>query len=232
MEPSFLRHAGWVGPEDFIDQITIAGLGATGSAIAMLAARMGFSQFLLFDDDVVEDYNLPNQAYYTAHIGKPKVEAMADLIRSFNPVASVDIRNEKLTAENKEDVRGVFVLTTDTMHSRREFHDIFRMNPDIPVVIETRLGFTHGEINILDPLDPEDCSYFLSTLFNDEDVEEGPCNQRLCITLVSMIASYAVHSLCERYAAVRQRVPWVYKRNSLFNLNPTLQVYYRSPSSS
>ena len=60
---SFLRHAGWVGPEDLTTPLVIIGCGAVGSHVALCAAKMGFSNFILFDADVVEAHNLPNQTY-------------------------------------------------------------------------------------------------------------------------------------------------------------------------
>ena len=57
---SFLRHAGWVGPEDLTDTINIIGCGATGSHIALAAAKAGFHSFQLWDADIVENHNADN----------------------------------------------------------------------------------------------------------------------------------------------------------------------------
>lgn len=74
---SFLRHAGWVGPEDLNDTLTIIGCGAVGSNLALIAAKMGFHEFDLWDADIVEPHNLANQAYDVEHIGMKKVAALA-----------------------------------------------------------------------------------------------------------------------------------------------------------
>ena len=43
MSVSFMRHSGFVGPDDCNHlTLNIIGVGATGSMIAMIAARMGW----------------------------------------------------------------------------------------------------------------------------------------------------------------------------------------------
>jgi len=87
---SFLRHSGWVGPEDFTEPLNIIGTGAVGSHVAVLAARMGFHKFRLWDHDLVEPHNLANQVFDHNHIGMPKVEAVKDVLTRFNPAIMVE----------------------------------------------------------------------------------------------------------------------------------------------
>ncbi len=61
-------------------QVGIVGVGGTGSALAMLAARLGLRKFVLFDQDIVEQSNLNRLHGATledARLGHPKVEAVA-----------------------------------------------------------------------------------------------------------------------------------------------------------
>jgi len=51
---SFLRAAGWIGPEELQDTITIIVCGAVGSNTALLAAKMGFHNFNIWDADIVD----------------------------------------------------------------------------------------------------------------------------------------------------------------------------------
>ena len=75
-EVSFLRHSGWFGPETAGDTVlNIIGVGATGSHIGLYAAKMGFHNFQVWDLDIVENHNLPNQIYENEDIGSKKVDA-------------------------------------------------------------------------------------------------------------------------------------------------------------
>lgn len=61
-------------------RVGIVGVGGTGSAVAMLAARLGIRKFVLFDQDVVEETNLNRLHGATledAQCAHPKVEVVA-----------------------------------------------------------------------------------------------------------------------------------------------------------
>jgi molybdopterin/thiamine biosynthesis adenylyltransferase len=65
-------------------RVGIVGVGGTGSALAMLAARLGLRKFVLFDQDVVEESNLNRLHGATledARLECPKVEAVARSMR-------------------------------------------------------------------------------------------------------------------------------------------------------
>ena len=61
-------------------RVGIVGVGGTGSAVAMLATRLGIRKFVLFDQDVVEETNLNRLHGATvkdAQCAHPKVEVVA-----------------------------------------------------------------------------------------------------------------------------------------------------------
>jgi molybdopterin/thiamine biosynthesis adenylyltransferase len=68
--------------------ILIAGCGL-GSNIALLAARTGFTRFILADGDSVEVNNLNRQTFLSSHIGSNKAEATAELIKGVNSEAEI-----------------------------------------------------------------------------------------------------------------------------------------------
>ncbi len=71
-------------------RILLAGCGL-GSTIAVLAARTGFTNFILADGDRVELRNLNRQSFRLEHLGGNKAVLTAGLIREINPQANVDI---------------------------------------------------------------------------------------------------------------------------------------------
>lgn len=70
--------------------VGVAGAGGLGSNTAMLLARSGVERLLLVDDDVVEASNLNRQLYWPRHLGRPKVGALAELLRELNPAIRVE----------------------------------------------------------------------------------------------------------------------------------------------
>jgi sulfur carrier protein ThiS adenylyltransferase len=205
----FLRASGWISPAALRDKtLHIAGCGAIGSHVALFAAKMGWTNFDLWDADLVESHNLPNQTFGLGDIGKPKVEALAKVLTDFNPEIKVTIHKEFLTKEHKDLIRGPFIIATDSMKSRSEFTEIFQYNTNIPWVLEARLGFDYGEIHVIKPLDFKYINAWNDSLKDDSEVPEGPCNLRICTTLVAAVSATLVHYLCEPYAERRGAAEW------------------------
>lgn len=73
--------------------IGIAGAGGLGSNCAVLLARSGIRRFVIADADVVSLSNLNRQHFFPRHLGMPKVEALADVLRELNP--AVELRLEQ-----------------------------------------------------------------------------------------------------------------------------------------
>jgi sulfur carrier protein ThiS adenylyltransferase len=80
--------------------VGIAGAGGLGSVVAENLARSGVGKLVIADFDIVEPSNLNRQRYCLAQLGMPKVKALADTIRGFNPFVSVVELQERVTFNN------------------------------------------------------------------------------------------------------------------------------------
>jgi len=228
MSVSYLRHNRWFGPEDATDtSLNIIGVGATGSWIGLLAARMGFLSFKVWDGDVVEDHNLPNQIYTEEHVGQKKVDAFRQVLTHFNSEIEVETYDKYfLSNEDKEELSGPLILTVDTMSARKDIAEAFGLNYKVRGVYETRLGFDFGELNIVDNMNTLSVENWLDTLRSDEEVEEGPCNLRICPDLVLIIASDLVHKLCGTLSSERREdKEWKLAPKYVYNLGSKLDTY-------
>jgi molybdopterin/thiamine biosynthesis adenylyltransferase len=73
-------------------RVALPGLGAVGGAHLQVLTRMGVGAFHLADPDVYEVANLHRQVGATLHtVGRPKVDVMAEVCRSINPEASIEV---------------------------------------------------------------------------------------------------------------------------------------------
>jgi molybdopterin/thiamine biosynthesis adenylyltransferase len=70
--------------------VAIIGLGSGGGFVAQTLAMSGVGRFVLIDDDKIEQTNVVRHVADRRYIGKPKVDAVADLIRQRNLNAQVD----------------------------------------------------------------------------------------------------------------------------------------------
>ena len=73
-------------------RVGIAGAGGLGSNVAMMLARSGVEHLLIIDGDIVEPSNLNRQHYFPVHVGRPKVDALAEQLLALNADMKVDAR--------------------------------------------------------------------------------------------------------------------------------------------
>lgn len=95
-----LRHTKAVQDKIRKAQVAVCGLGGLGSNIAVSLARCGIGGLHLIDFDRVDLTNLNRQQYTLAQLGKPKPEALKEILLAINPY--LDIRTDwvRMTEEN------------------------------------------------------------------------------------------------------------------------------------
>lgn len=81
-------------------RVAVAGLGGLGSNIAVMLARSGIGHLLLVDFDTVDVTNLNRQMYMIPHLGRPKAEALPDILCQINPYLEYESVCVKVTPEN------------------------------------------------------------------------------------------------------------------------------------
>lgn len=222
---SFLRHSGWISPEQITDTLHIVGCGAVGSNVALLAAKMGFTKFEIWDADVVEPHNLSNQAYDVEHLFMNKVDALEHVLTRFNPEIKVTKHAEFFTMESELSDLGPMVMATDSMKSRAMLGEWLQENVEVEFVFDTRLGFDFGIVHIFTPFNSEEAGNWSNTLRDDSEVPEGPCNRRMCTTLVWQTASFTVNQLCRRYVADKHGEQFVYPKTTFFEHGFTHNIH-------
>lgn len=213
LEVSFNRHNAFVGPADLTDTVCIIGVGATGSNLALQAAKMGFHKFIIFDNDSVEAHNLPNQAYDLQHVGLKKVDALEQVLLRFNPRIQVQKHDTYFTSEEHFSlIKDILVIAVDSMRARADITTVFDGNPKINLVIESRIGFEFGEVNIIDPMSDDEIQNWKASLRDDSEIPEGPCGRRICSTTVSMISTFMVQQMCMQKSCERRQIAWQPKK--------------------
>lgn len=206
LTPDYWRQLDMFDPQSFTTPVNIIGVGATGSWITYVLAKMGVKNITVWDFDIVEVHNLPNQIYGLQEVGMMKVDALRKIILRDCGIEIV-AKNEKVDGSQK--MAGIVYVCTDTMSSRKEiWANSLKYKLDVSLVVETRLGAELGTIYCVRPLDPNDIRNYESTLYGDVDAEESPCTYRAIPTVVSTIAGLASHKLV-KFAALAEIKPVV-----------------------
>jgi molybdopterin/thiamine biosynthesis adenylyltransferase len=77
-------------------RVGVIGLGSGGSFVALSLAMSGVGKFVLVDDDTLETANVVRHAADLRDVGKPKVQAVAELIKQRNPKAEVETHQGRI----------------------------------------------------------------------------------------------------------------------------------------
>ena len=85
-------------------RVAVAGLGGLGSNIAVMLARSGVGELLLVDFDTVDVTNLNRQMYFIPQLGKPKAEALPEILYQINPYLTYRSVCIKVTPDNVKEL--------------------------------------------------------------------------------------------------------------------------------
>jgi hypothetical protein len=170
--------------------IIVVGVGATGSIVCEMLARLGLA-FEAYDYDIVEKKNVINQIYTNADIGKLKIDALKEKIKLINTDLKCKYHNKQVNMEDAKRFKGTVFLLVDSMKARKEIS--FGFTPLVENVIETRLGTDTGRVLTFKPSIPSELTWWKSTLFEDEVSVESACGTVQGLYFVaSQLASLAI----------------------------------------
>lgn len=94
-------------------RVAIAGLGGLGSNIAVMLARSGVEHLFLVDFDTVDITNLNRQMYRIPDLGRPKTDALPDILRQINPYLDIQTRCVRVTEDNAAALFGEYPIVCE-----------------------------------------------------------------------------------------------------------------------
>ena len=170
----FLRQLDIVAPERLNFPITVIGAGAIGSAAVLTLAKMGCSNIAIWDEDILEDLNVPNQLCKPCMVGKPKVEALAELVYE---LAEVEVKQifRRYAGQN---LNGVVIVTVDNMTCRQNVWKRAKLNQKIPLLIDARMGAEFARIYTIRPTNVDESDFYEENLYSNDEAERLPCSAR------------------------------------------------------
>lgn len=167
-------------------RIIVLGAGSLGSFITLNLAKLGFDNISVYDYDIVEKQNIPNQFYRVDDIGKYKVDALKEIVKSFSNIEIIAY-NEKITAESQFDMalNTIFVLTFDTLEMRKL---VFNLLKDIKCdVLDVRAGGEEYNIQVINTFNTVDLDNWKKSF--DIIPTELPCGAKSVIYTNLSVAS-------------------------------------------
>jgi len=181
-------------------RIILAGCGGIGSNCAYQLARMNPAALFMYDDDVVEQANMSGQLYCQDDIGKAKVDAMADMIKSYTTMRNIYAIKDKFTTNSE--AGDVMICGFDNMEARRTFfvawHNYVMTKPEEErhkcLYLDGRLSINTLQVFcITGDNDWAMAEYAEKYLFTDAEAEETQCSLKQTTYLACMIGSFIVN---------------------------------------
>ena len=171
----------------------ILGCGAIGSSTAIQLARMGAETFYLYDFDKVEEPNIGVSQYTYKDIGKPKVDALKEIILDISKFAEVTSHNSKFDGYDSED-KDIVILGFDSMASRWEAIDIIvkLMKTKPFCLIDGRMGAEHYQQYTFKNLT---MSMYKKNWYSDDEGDPEPCSMKATSYCSNMAGSFIVNTI-------------------------------------
>lgn len=150
-------------------KIVIAGLGGIGSNALYYLAKTIPANYILFDADFVEQHNIGTQFFSKEDIGAYKVNALQKTIHN---MSTARIRNNTLPFGENSYMTPIFICGFDNMNARKNAFNNWKSKENRELFIDGRMRATYYEVFTVQPGMEK---AYEATLFEDGDVDEGPC---------------------------------------------------------
>jgi len=181
--------------------IFVGGAGGIGSWLSFFLCRAG-AEVVLVDDDTVAEENLAGQLYGKQDIGKPKVEAMYDLIdrlcgqNTLSPIKTF-ITEEPSQWQGIVSDCDVVAVGFDNLKARRIIYEEWKVKgKEGSFFIDGRLAAESGQVFVLGKNWSKDkFDSYEATYFSDEERVELPCSMKATTHCGAMIASFMVSQI-------------------------------------
>ena len=163
---------------------TVIGVGAIGRQVALQLTAMGISWLQLIDFDLVEISNLASQGYLQDDLGKPKVEATADLCRQINDDPEIHEVNDRF--RRSMEIGDIVFVCVDKIDTRRLIWEAVK--DGVSLFVDGRMS---AEVfRVLTASDTASRKHYPTTLFDTSEAYVGPCTAKTTIYCANIAAGF------------------------------------------
>jgi hypothetical protein len=173
-------------PTTFDKKVTVIGAGATGSWLVLQLAKLGIQNIHVYDFDIVEEHNIPNQLFGILDIGKPKVEALYEYVLHQTGM-EITIHNERFEAQR---LSGYVFCMVDTMTGRDKIwkHSV-KLKSAISLYVEPRMGLDVARIYNVDPMAIKQHKPYEDCWYGDDEAEVSACGSSVSVITSALVTS-------------------------------------------
>ena len=204
--------------------VIVAGCGGIGSWTTLLLARMKPASMFIYDNDIIEAVNMSGQLYGQSDLGRPKVSALAEMIRNYADYGSVFAISERFTEESE--ASDIMICGFDNMAARKLFFNKWlshvQSKPEEErkncLFIDGRLAAEEFQVLCIKGDDEYNINrYNNEFLFSDAEADETICSYKQTTFCANMIASYMVNlfvNFCTNEVGAYRDLPFLTTYNA------------------
>jgi len=184
--PEFTRQRAFYNPEAHDPRVVVIGAGGIGGPVVYQLSKLGVRHITVFDPDCVARHNLATTPYAKTDVGKPKVEALARIVKPFGVTISAKVRafqGGKLPANTD-----ILVAAVDSMPARKMLFKA-AVKQNVPFFIDGRIGGESIRVYALRPNKPTDRRKYRASLVPDAWATPLPCTAQQVADVGHLIAS-------------------------------------------
>lgn len=194
------RHMELFDGDTFDTPIHVIGAGATGSWLVLQLAKLGIKGELInvYDFDVVEEHNVPNQAFGVHQVGEHKTHALWEHIQAFT---GTEIKENHVKYEAQRLSGYVFLMVDSMAERKRIFDQSIKMKRAVKLLVEPRMGLDVGRVYNVEPMDLKQVERYEDCFYSDEEAEVSACGTSMTVITTAMaISSWCVRQLINHHA--------------------------------
>lgn len=169
------------------EQILMIGAGGIASNAMYCLAKTIPTEYFVMDFDEVEEINVGTQFFHKNQIGEKKVNALKATLSNFT-TARIYALNQKY----KDEYLPIMITGLDNMKTRKQCYEEWKKHDNREIFIDGRLRANLYEVYIVIKGREEQ---YETTLFDDNEVNDGPCTFKQTAYFGMLIGARITHIL-------------------------------------
>lgn len=173
--------------------LKVFGVGSIGSHMVKTAAKCGFKNIEVYDNDIVEEENISAQAFDFRHIGEKKVIAMADIIKESAGIKIIP--QHGLVTEDTEiepDSNTIYCCFFDSFEGRKMIFDKLKNYPII--FVDGRIGQFNMRHYLINCGEQEEANEYEATLTTGKS-SDLECGEKACAPINTQIGGMIIMNI-------------------------------------
>ncbi len=170
---------------------TVVGCGAVGSVAAVALLKMGLPRVVVYDEDVINPENLPNQ-FLPAENGLFKTVGLESLCLLFG--IEQNLVPYQQFWRGQPPLTPIVVSAADSMAVRRQlFASCVRTFGSVKLFIDVRTGGEYMKVYAVNPSNTIQRQWYMATLHPDDESDPTPCTASQIIYTSLMAGALVAH---------------------------------------